>query len=74
MPKCRKSRTGVLLSRATEMEMAKSLEFELGVCQEFGWRAPRSFKTWPVDNLWISMEFGEFGGKSRITPFILPLI
>ena len=39
--------------------MAKSLEFHLEFV-EFERRAPRSFKTWPVDNLWISMEFGEF--------------
>ena len=31
---------------------------------EFDWRAPRSFKTWPVDNLWISLEFGEFNERT----------
>jgi len=36
----------------------------LGVCQEFERRAPRSFKAWPVDNLWISMEFGEFNERT----------
>jgi len=42
--------------------MAKSLEFELEFV-EFDWRAPRSFNAWAVDNLWISVEFGEFEGR-----------
>jgi hypothetical protein len=31
--------------------------------REFDWRAPRSFNAWAVDNLWISVEFGEFEGR-----------
>ena len=45
--------------------MAKPLEFH-SEFQEFERWAPRSFKAWAVDNLWISLEFGEFGASEVV--------
>jgi hypothetical protein len=37
----------------------------LGVSGSLNWRAPRSFNAWAVDNLWISVEFGEFEARAE---------
>ena len=33
--------------------------------KSLSWRAPAGTNTWAVDNMWISVEFGEFGGIER---------